>query len=232
MGPINRGVSADIFYYFTILHEYGHLLALGDTYRIPGVIEWTENQPPSVMNGQNFPPEAFTADDQWGLWAVLYSLKTGKRGCQGFGKEVPMTKNQACQIMCDPRSEATYVHRNISDILDNNVQPAMNASERIPNPGKWRYEGVDPQETWMQIEHIPEREDQFRAVFFVNGSSPSPSGALYECSNSMPNKCALKSVAGYEIEVFSNAKIKLKTPQLPNGIEVELVPPPKHWWDL
>jgi hypothetical protein len=84
----------------------------------------------------------------------------------------------------------------------------------------------------MQIEHIPDREDQLRAVFFVNGSSPSLSGALYECSNSMPHKCALKSVVGYEIAVFSNVKIRLKTPQLANGIEVELVPSPKHWWDL
>src|SRR5262249_42871398 len=76
LGPWNRDTPVDLYDPFTALHEYGHLLGLGDTYRTPGVNEWVGQQPASVMNGLT---HTLAADDKLGLWAVVRALKTGKR---------------------------------------------------------------------------------------------------------------------------------------------------------
>ncbi|MEY4630952.1 MAG: hypothetical protein RIQ81_1072 [Pseudomonadota bacterium] len=227
IGPVNRGMPDDIYDYFTILHEYGHLLALGDTYRIPGRSEWEENQPPSVMNGQNLPPEMFTSDDRWGLWAVLYAVKTGTRSCRGYGKEVEMKKNDWQHVLCDPRSEVTYVHRDIP-VETLPARPESDAGEAtdalLPTPGKWKYDEFDAKDTWLEIEHVPGKQDRFRAIGFVNGTSRSPNGTLYECSDNdpagSPRRCVVKNTPGFEISVISKTRIRLTTPGYPNGIEV------------
>lgn len=236
IGPVNRGSPQDIYNYFTILHEFGHLLGLGDTYRIPGRSEWEENQPPSVMNGQNFPPDVFTNDDRWGLWATLYAVKTGTRSCRGYGKEVEMKKNDWQNVLCDPRSEATYVHRDIP-VETMPARPETNnnrvASDLLPTAGKWKYEGFDPQNTWLEIERIPDSKDHFRAIGFVNGSSRSPTGTLYDCSSDEPSRsprrCTIKNADGYEISVISNTRIKLTTSAYPAGVEVTLMQAAFDW---
>ena len=47
IGPVNRGLPEDIYDPYIILHEYGHMIGLADTYTIPGSIEWVGTaQPP------------------------------------------------------------------------------------------------------------------------------------------------------------------------------------------
>ena len=50
IGPVNRGKVANLYSYFVVLHEFGHLLSLGDTYEVPGASEWENNQPPSITD--------------------------------------------------------------------------------------------------------------------------------------------------------------------------------------
>jgi len=107
IGPINRGVPEDVFDPYTILHEYGHMLGLGDTYRIPGSHDWVGDQPPSVMNRGSL---TLTDDDKLGLWVTLRSIKTGSRSCDGFGTALTMTANVWSAIMCDPTTTPGTTH--------------------------------------------------------------------------------------------------------------------------
>jgi hypothetical protein len=106
-GPWNRDQQVDALDPFTMLHEYGHLLGLGDTYRIQGVNDWEGEQPASVMNGLS---QELTQDDQLGLWVALRALKTGVRSCDGFGTDHAMTANGWDAVMCDPNSAPTMTH--------------------------------------------------------------------------------------------------------------------------
>src|SRR6185369_4248611 len=76
LGPWNRDESVNPYEPIITLHEYGHLLGLGDTYKIRGKNSWVGEQPPSVMNTES---ETLTEDDKLGLWAVVRALKTGRR---------------------------------------------------------------------------------------------------------------------------------------------------------
>lgn len=110
LGPWNRTAPADPLEPFATLHEYGHLLGLGDTYKIPGYNSWIGEQPPAVMNGMS---ETLTDDDKLGLWAMLNALKTGRRSCDGFGHPVKMTANTWGSVMCDTRSVVIDTHGDV-----------------------------------------------------------------------------------------------------------------------
>lgn len=98
IGPVNRGVPEDVFDPYTLRHEYGHMIGLGDTYRIAGSHDWVGTQPPSVMNRGSL---TLTDDDKFGLWVTLRTVKTGSRSCDDFGTEQAMTSNVWRSIMCD-----------------------------------------------------------------------------------------------------------------------------------
>lgn len=107
VGPINRGVEETIYNDYTILHEFGHLAGLGDTYKIPRFHDWNGEQPASLMNGK---ATTIQDDDRKGLWAMWQFLKTGTRSCDGFGREVEMSSNVWQSILCDPEAEAVVDH--------------------------------------------------------------------------------------------------------------------------
>jgi len=107
IGPVNRGVPEDVFDPYTILHEYGHMLGLGDTYRIAGSHDWVGTQPPSVMNRGSL---TLTDDDKFGLWVTLRAVKTGTRSCTDFGAEQAMTSNIWHAIMCDSAATPGTTH--------------------------------------------------------------------------------------------------------------------------
>lgn len=107
LGPWNRTMEVDPLDDFTILHEYGHMLGLGDTYRIPGYHDWVGAQPGSVMNGHH---AQLTEDDRLGLWATVRAVKTGKRSCDGFGHELEMTANVWHAFMRAPDAQPVVTH--------------------------------------------------------------------------------------------------------------------------
>ncbi len=104
IGPVFGDRPIDMYDYFTILHEYGHLLGMGDTYKIPEHQEWEGEQPPSVMNGLAVPHDVLTDDDRMGLWAILNEIRTGTRSCDGFGKTIDVKYNTWKLLMCDPKA--------------------------------------------------------------------------------------------------------------------------------
>ncbi|MFO0742156.1 MAG: SH3 domain-containing protein [Labilithrix sp.] len=106
LGPWNRTREVEALDWFTPLHEYGHLLGLGDTYQTAGLNEWKGQQPPSVMNGESM---SLTDDDRLGLWATLRQVKTGVRGCEGT-KEAQYTINGYGSILCNAKSEPIVTH--------------------------------------------------------------------------------------------------------------------------
>ncbi len=238
IGPENRGNPSDIYNYFTIVHEYGHLLGLGDTYRNKGLSDWDVDQPPSVMNGQNFPPEVFTTDDRWGVWATLNALKSGRRDCRGYGKEVEMKLNTWQNVMCDPRAEATYVHRSITEIpeLPENRETREEVTSVATSPaetGNWRYAGFDPDKTWMAVSRIEGKKDSFRAIGFVNGESKSDKGTVYECQPALdvpfPRDCVATVDENYKIVLMGRRRLILKTPSTPDGIELTWLKSAFEW---
>jgi hypothetical protein len=107
LAPINRGAPQAPLGAFAVLHEYGHLLGLGDTYRMPGLLEFAGVQPPSVMNGGS---QTLVEDDRRGLLVALRAEKTGLRSCDGFGAQVPTTVNAWTSIVCDPSTVPVVDH--------------------------------------------------------------------------------------------------------------------------
>jgi uncharacterized protein YraI len=107
LGPWNRDHEEDPLDGFTVLHEYGHLLGLGDTYKTPGVNDFVGEQPPSIMNGKSF---FLTDDDKLGLWATLRAVKTGFRSCEGFAESASFTANGFNAILCNPQAQPTNGH--------------------------------------------------------------------------------------------------------------------------
>ncbi|MBX3229189.1 MAG: SH3 domain-containing protein [Labilithrix sp.] len=107
LGPWNRYREVDPLDSFTVLHEYGHLLGLGDTYRILGKNDWRGEQPPSVMNGES---ATLTEDDKLGLAATLRAVKTGVRSCDGIAKPAQLTSNVFGSILCNPKADPIYTH--------------------------------------------------------------------------------------------------------------------------
>lgn len=206
IGPVNRGKVANLYSYFVVLHEFGHLLSLGDTYEVPGASEWENKQPPSVMNGQNIPPDLFTEDDKLGLWAVLAAIRTGQRKCGKDMIKVEMEKNTWGSLICDPQAVPKVNHESLPDRL----QSESLIASHMPNPSKaesvifsnslsltsaddgsfdlpvkeglWSLEGFDPNEYQLLVEKIPGETMAFRTRAFINGQSASANGLLYRCA--------------------------------------------------
>jgi uncharacterized protein YraI len=106
LGPWNRTREVEALDGFTPLHEYGHLLGLGDTYKIPDVNDFPGEQPDSVMNGLSY---TLTDDDRLGLWATLRQVKTGVRGCEGTA-QAKWSVNGHGALLCNAKSEPVVVH--------------------------------------------------------------------------------------------------------------------------
>jgi uncharacterized protein YraI len=106
LGPWNRTREVEPLDWSLPMHEYGHLLGLGDTYETDGFNEWEGEQPASVMNGLSY---TLTDDDRLGLWAVLRQVKTGVRGCEGT-KEAQYTINGYGSILCNAKSTPVNTH--------------------------------------------------------------------------------------------------------------------------
>jgi hypothetical protein len=215
LGPVNRAKPANIYSYFVILHEYGHLLSMGDTYAIAGRSEWKTEQPPSVMNGQNVPPDSHSEDDKIGLAAVLNAVKTGRRACGTYGTPVDMQKNAWNALMCDPKAGGQNAHVGVPSNLAE--QPTQNPSEKLSQGpssnqdgkstgrstaslalaevtqttaagiklGRWSLTGYDQNEYEIVISEIEGSTDAFRTVMYINGASASETGLTYFCSPSV-----------------------------------------------
>ena len=214
LGPVNRAKPANIYSYFVILHEYGHLLSMGDTYEIAGRSEWKTEQPPSVMNGQNVPPDSLSADDKIGLSAVLNAVKTGRRACGTYGTPVDMQKNAWNAMICNPNSGGQNAHLGTPSHLAE--KPAQNPSEKPSQSGsnkedekatgsgaaslalaevtqttaagiklgRWSLSGYDQNEYEIIVSEIVGSPDAFRTVTYINGASASENGLTYYCSRS------------------------------------------------
>lgn len=221
IGPVNRGKVANLYSYFVVLHEFGHLLSLGDTYEVPGASEWENNQPPSVMNGQNIPPDLFTEDDKLGLWAVLAAIRTGQRKCGKDMIKVEMEKNTWGSLICDPQAVPKVNHESLPDRLQSEsliasslpksskpekailstsltLTSADNESFDLPvKEGLWSLEGYDPNEYQLLVEKIPGEKMSFRTRAFINGQSASATGLLYQKtqgSSQLDKKLAFSAV--------------------------------------
>ncbi len=222
IGPVNRGHDADIYDYFTLLHEYGHLLALGDTYRNPGLSDWVTNQPPSVMNGQNFPRENFTSDDQWGLWATLHAVKTGSRSCFGYGDTVDMILNSWKEVMCDPRSQPEYAHTSIDslpEMPDIGNGGSGSGGEPPMKAGKWTYKGYESASYYMIVK--AKSATDVTLIGFTNGVASSGTGTLYKCGTTAPIVCRAASASGFEVRLVSKTSGILVTPSIPTGVGID-----------
>jgi hypothetical protein len=71
---------------WVIVHEYGHLLGLGDTYTEKGESQPQESHPPSVYRGEGGTWDP-SPDDIAGIGAVWKYIETGSFSCpQGYKK--------------------------------------------------------------------------------------------------------------------------------------------------
>lgn len=224
IGPSNRGIPADVFDYYALLHEYGHLLSLGDTYQVPGRTEWEGDQPPSVMNGNNHPREQLTTDDRWGLWAVFAAIKTGKRSCDVYGSDVPMSVNDYRYVMCDPRSVARYSHRSLADL------PKLRVADRPDSPvanGIWKIGKWKTSQTALLVEP-GNKSRMLRITSIHNGTIMSERGLVFDCRESSENqsdiRCASKMRDDLEIIFTSRVTGILYRDDLPDGISLKYQP--------
>ncbi len=247
IGPVNRGKVANLYSYFVVLHEFGHLLSLGDTYEVPGASEWDNNQPPSVMNGQNIPPDLFTEDDKMGLWAMLSAIRSGQRKCGQDTVKVEMQKNSWGSLICDPQAVPKVDHQSIPDrlmsesmIADNGKptpKPSSAVSESLAltaetsktdlpiKEGLWTLEGFDPNEYQLLVQKIPGDPMAIRTIAFINGQSASSRGMVYRCVNlaatgRSKRVCTPIIRAQFEIEVDANEVPILSIP----GYRLKLMP--------
>jgi hypothetical protein len=207
IGPVNRGKVANLYSYFVVLHEFGHLLSLGDTYEVPGASEWDNNQPPSVMNGQNVPPDLFTEDDKMGVWAMLEAVRSGQRKCGEDTVKVDMQKNSWGSLICDPQAVPKVDHQSLPDRLMSDSMIAAN-SKPTPKPGVtvpesmgltadssktelpikeglWTLEGFDPNEYQLLVQKIPGDPMAIRTTAFINGQSASSRGIIFRVRGSI-----------------------------------------------
>ncbi len=207
IGPVNRGKIANLYSYFVVLHEFGHLLSLGDTYEVPGASEWENNQPPSVMNGQNVPPDLFTEDDKMGLWAMLEAVRSGQRKCGEDTVKVDMKKNTWGSLICDPQAVPKVDHQSIPDrlmsesMIADNGKPTPKPAAIVPESmaltaetsraelpikeGLWSLEGYDPNEYQLLVQKIPGDPMAIRTIAFINGQSASSRGIIYRVRGSI-----------------------------------------------
>ncbi len=209
LGPWNRYQPQDPLQPLTIMHEYGHLLGLGDTYRIAGRNDWVGEQPPSVMNGQS---ETLTEDDKLGLRATLRFLKTGVRSCDGFGTDVEMTANDWSAVMCTSEATPIVTHGN----------PAPSASVPPPHAGTWAYTHFDSADTALRISSVSLTNSgyTFVASSVEQGASAS-SGTTYNCNAA--GMCAAETDASYRILLASSSSLRLITPAYPAGYQASFL---------
>jgi hypothetical protein len=212
LGPWNRSAEADPFDPFATLHEYGHLLGLGDTYRIPGGNDWVGEQPDSVMNGKS---QSLTDDDKLGLWVALRTLKTGVRSCEGFGDEIRMTKNSWNMLLCSPSAQPGNMHGT----------PVPPVPVDLPKAGTWAYEGFPLAQTGMLVSAVTETATGFTMNIngYTYGGKPAPTEALYRCD--VAGACAAEVNGNYRIVVASATKLRLVTPNTPDGVQVDFAHP-------
>lgn len=209
LGPWNRTQAEDAFKPFTMLHEYGHLLGMGDTYRIPNANDWNGEQPASIMNGQS---QRLTDDDKLGLWVVVRTLKTGVRSCEGFGAEVPMTANAWGALMCDPAAKPEEQH--------GNPVPAVQAV--LPREGTWGYQGYDPKTTAVRIRAVKRTDAGFTMmVAAVTNGQPAASESMYLCDPG--GTCVAQTDRSYRMLVASATSMRMINQSVPAGLQVDLV---------
>ncbi len=205
LGPWNRDRPLDPYDPHVLLHEYGHLLGLGDTYRIPGQTDWVREQPPSVMNNGS---RTLTEDDKLGLWVALRELKTGVRSCDGFGGNVEMTQNVWNRLMCDPSTRPSDTHG----------RPTPPVESSLPKTGTWSFEGHDSRTTGLRVTSVARTATGFTMmVGGLEGGRPSGEGP-YHCTPS--GVCAAASDARYRLLVTDATTMRMINPNTPSGIRV------------
>jgi hypothetical protein len=208
LGPWNRGQPDDVIGgsggAFTALHELGHLLGLGDTYKTAGINDWTGEQPPSIMNGGS--RTELTDDDKLGVLAVLRALKTGKRDCDGFGDSVQMTANTFGAFLCSPSAQPVDTHGRTT------VQPAV----VLPRAGMWAYEGSDPNVNGLLIQEVDKTGTGFNVTVaaVANGTAASP--ARYVCT--VVGACAAQTDPAVRILVSADSTLRFIDPSAPAGL--------------
>ncbi len=212
LGPYNRGRAQDMFAPYVMLHEYGHLLGLGDTYKTPGALDFPGTQPPSVMNVLS---QTLTDDDKRGLWVTLRELKTGIRSCDGFGAEIPMTANTSYLMMCDPRAVPQQNH--------GGAQPAPQPA--LPREGIWAYQGYNVNVSAIRIRAVARRLAGYTLLLAdVQNGQPTPGNeSRYDCD--MGGVCTGLGDARFRFLVASPTSARLIDPNTPAGIQVSFSRP-------
>lgn len=209
LAPINRGAPQDPLRAFAVLHEYGHLLGLGDTYRIPGSLEFAGVQPPSVMNGG---AQTLADDDRRGVLVALRAEKTGLRSCDGFGVQVPTTVNAWSSLVCDPSTVPVVDH-------GGPTPPPPTTPPKAPLAGTWSIDGWAVAASSVEIRDVSAAAGRasFTIQSYKNGA-PTAATAVYRCDAS--GACASERDARYRLLVSDARTMRWITPSTPAGVTV------------
>ncbi len=215
LAPINRGAPQHPLRAFAVLHEYGHLLGLGDTYRMPGLLEFAGTQPPSVMNGGS---QTLVEDDRRGLLVALRAEKTGLRSCDGFGVQVPTIVNAWTAMICDPSTVPVVDH-------GGPTPPPPATGVKVPLAGTWAIDGRDVVATSIAIREVSVADDRasFTIQSYENGA-PTAATAVYRCDAS--GVCASARDARYRLLVSDPRTMRWTTPSTPAGVTLRLATAP------
>lgn len=87
-----------------VIHEFGHLIGIGDTYTIPGANE-PANQPPAIMNRyQDVSWAELQPDDKAAIRAVWKHVRSSVLACDGAYVPGGHGKNRWNYLFCVPTS--------------------------------------------------------------------------------------------------------------------------------